>query len=41
MIYFLDVNALLALMVQEHEFHDRALKWVRKAAGVDSSFATA
>jgi hypothetical protein len=30
--YLLDVNALVALGVLEHEFHERAAKWVRSLA---------
>jgi predicted nucleic acid-binding protein len=30
MIYLLDVNALLALGFQQHEFHDRVASWVRR-----------
>ena len=41
MIYLLDVNALLALAVQEHEFHIRAAKWVaRMARRQQASLAT-
>jgi hypothetical protein len=41
MIYLLDVNALLAPGVREHEFHERTAKWVKRtAAAEDSSFAT-
>jgi predicted nucleic acid-binding protein len=29
MIYLLDVSALLALGLREHEFHERVTKWVR------------
>jgi uncharacterized protein len=38
--YLLDVNALLALMVREHEFHARTTNWIRKAADREESFAT-
>lgn len=31
MIYLLDVNALVALGFQQHEFHERVARWVRKA----------
>lgn len=31
MIYLLDVNALVALGFQQHEFHDRMALWVRAA----------
>ncbi|MGE5322763.1 MAG: PIN domain-containing protein [Actinomycetota bacterium] len=30
MIYLLDVNALVALGFQQHEFHNRMASWVRK-----------
>jgi uncharacterized protein len=40
MIYLLDVNALLALIVEEHEFHERTLKWVKKAVTAETVFAT-
>lgn len=30
MIYLLDVNALVALGFQQHEFHERMASWVRK-----------
>lgn len=30
MIYLLDVNVLVALGFQQHEFHDRVALWVRK-----------
>jgi uncharacterized protein len=40
MTYLLDVNALLALGVQEHEFHDRVAKWVKKAVPAGAQFAT-
>ena len=41
MRYLLDVNALLALAVMEHEFHARAASWVKRlgASGV-SELAT-
>jgi predicted nucleic acid-binding protein len=29
MMYLLDVNALVALVVLEHEFHERIARWVR------------
>ena len=29
MIYLLDVNALVALGLSEHEFHDRIARWIR------------
>ncbi|MGA8144711.1 MAG: PIN domain-containing protein [Candidatus Acidiferrales bacterium] len=32
MMYLLDVNALVALSVLEHEFHDQAAKWVQTLA---------
>jgi toxin-antitoxin system PIN domain toxin len=32
MIYLLDVNALLALVLSEHVHHDRALAWVQNLA---------
>jgi uncharacterized protein len=32
MIYLLDVNALLALGVLQHEFHDRVAAWVARLA---------
>jgi hypothetical protein len=32
MTYLLDVNALLALAVHEHEFHNRVAKWVAGVA---------
>jgi uncharacterized protein len=38
--YLLDVNALLALGIQEHEFHARTAKWVKKAAAGDTAFAS-
>lgn len=31
MIYLLDVNALVALGFEQHEFHERMAYWVRKA----------
>jgi uncharacterized protein len=40
MTYLLDVNALLALGVQEHEFHQRTAKWVKRAAASECAFAT-
>ena len=40
MIYLLDVNALLALGVTNHEFHGRVARWINRAAATDSSFAT-
>jgi uncharacterized protein len=30
MIYLLDVNALLALGIADHEFHPRMLSWLRR-----------
>jgi len=39
MIYLLDVNALLALGIREHEFHQRTAKWVNSFSEHDS-FAT-
>lgn len=33
MIYLLDVNALLALGVIQHQFHERASIWARKVSG--------
>jgi uncharacterized protein len=38
-MYLLDVNALLALGVREHEFHERTAKWV-DSCGKSDSFAT-
>jgi predicted nucleic acid-binding protein len=35
MKYLLDVNALLALAVWEHEFHARVSKWVERLAASD------
>jgi predicted nucleic acid-binding protein len=32
MMYLLDVNALLALGFQQHEFHYRMVQWLRKEA---------
>ena len=29
MIYLLDVNALVALGLSEHEFHERVARWIR------------
>lgn len=29
MIYLLDVNALVALILLDHEFHDRVIRWLR------------
>jgi toxin-antitoxin system PIN domain toxin len=40
MMYLLDVNALLALGVVEHEFHQRTERWVKKSAAQDATFAT-
>jgi hypothetical protein len=40
MTYLLDVNALLALGIQEHEFHERTARWVKKAAAGGAAFAT-
>jgi uncharacterized protein len=40
MIYLLDVNALLALGIQEHEFHDRVSHWINKAVSAKHQFAT-
>jgi len=40
MTYLLDVNALLALGVRDHEFHERTAKWVKKAVADQSVFAT-
>jgi uncharacterized protein len=40
MIFLLDVNALLALGIQEHEFHARVGKWVKKTAASETAFAT-
>ena len=34
MTYLLDVNALLALGLREHVFHERVAAWVRDAATV-------
>jgi predicted nucleic acid-binding protein len=39
-IYLLDVNALLALGIREHEFHARTAKWVKRAAAGETAFAT-
>jgi predicted nucleic acid-binding protein len=39
-IYLLDVNALLALGVSEHEFHQRTERWVEHAGAKGASFAT-
>jgi uncharacterized protein len=33
MIYLLDVNALLALGVIQHQFHERVSIWARKVSG--------
>jgi len=38
-IYLLDVNALLALGIDEHEFHQRTVKWVKQVAP-HAAFAT-
>jgi uncharacterized protein len=38
-IYLLDVNALLALAILEHEFHDRTERWMDDASATDA-FAT-
>jgi len=35
MIYLVDVNALVALGFQEHEFHNRVAVWVRKEQPID------
>jgi predicted nucleic acid-binding protein len=35
MIYLLDVNALLALGLLKHEFHNRVAVWVRKQQPID------
>jgi uncharacterized protein len=40
MIYLLDVSALLALGIQEHEFHERTAIWLKKAATGGAAFAT-
>jgi uncharacterized protein len=40
MIYLLDVNALLALGVAEHEFHDRVHRWAGAAVSTENQFAT-
>jgi predicted nucleic acid-binding protein len=40
MIYLLDVNALLALGILEHEFHQRTAKWIKKTAAGEATFAT-
>jgi predicted nucleic acid-binding protein len=41
MKYLLDVNALLALAVFEHEFHERVAKWVESLAASEiPEFAT-
>lgn len=34
------MNALLALEIQEHEFHERTAKWVKKVSVGESAFAT-
>ncbi len=39
MIYLLDVNALLALGVDNHEFHERLVRWVPRVSA-ESQFAT-
>jgi uncharacterized protein len=39
-IYLLDVNALLALGVTNHEFHERVARWIKRAGATDGSFAT-
>jgi uncharacterized protein len=39
-IYLLDVNALFALGVSQHEFHRRTESWVERAGGAGASFAT-
>jgi uncharacterized protein len=35
-MYLMDVNALLALSVREHEFHSRTAFWVKKLPATDS-----
>jgi predicted nucleic acid-binding protein len=40
MTYLVDVKALLALGIQEHEFHERTSKWVKKAAEGETTLAT-
>jgi predicted nucleic acid-binding protein len=40
MIFLLDVNALLALGIQEHEFHARTAKWVKRTTASETAFAT-
>ncbi len=41
MTYLLDVNALLALGLREHVFHERVAAWVRDAADrEEATFAT-
>lgn len=39
MTYLLDLNALLALGILEHEFHERTAK-LKKAAAGETTFAT-
>src|SRR2546422_3929884 len=33
MTYLLDVNALIAFGLQEHEWHDRVARWVKRGRG--------
>jgi predicted nucleic acid-binding protein len=40
MIHLLDVNALFALGVPQHEFHRRTESWVERTAKTGASFAT-
>ena len=41
MTYLLDINVLLALGLQEHEFHQRTARWVKKISlARESAFAT-
>jgi predicted nucleic acid-binding protein len=39
MIYLLDVNALIAFGVKQHQFHQRVVDWIRSEHG--STFLTA
>lgn len=40
MRYLLDVNALLALGLQQHVFHERVAQWVENAARDGAEFGT-
>ena len=40
MRYLLDVNALVALGFQQHEFHERVARWVKSLAANETELAT-